>query len=291
MKIVQGSEIEKRQLDNIRGGEVFTRGLLHGEIGPENFSLVLYDADETFYSPRHHHTFDQYRYQLDGDADFDNDGKMPAGTLGYFPEGVYYGPTSASGKHTVAVFQFGGPSGCGYMDIDQVREAREALKQMGTFKDGVYHRNPGVEGKITQDAGEAIWEHVNQRPIVYPRPQYDKPIIMNTDHYPWRKLPTSTGVEQRTLGTFTSCQIVAAQYRLQPDASFEGVGRGIYLAESGAGRVGDEAMSELTAVYLEKDEVITFSAEKVTDLLYVGLPVLADMNDLSGQPQTASAAA
>lgn len=126
MQIVQGNEVPKLELDNIRGGEVFTRSLMSGERGPDHFGLVLYYAGDDFFSPRHHHTFDQFRYQLDGEADFEHDGKMRQGTLGYFPEATYYGPTRGGG--TVAVLQYGGPSGSGYMDIGQVKKLEKRLE-------------------------------------------------------------------------------------------------------------------------------------------------------------------
>src|SRR5437016_412877 len=61
-------------------------------------------------SPRHHHTFEQIRYVLGGEVEYA--GKTyGAGWLGYFPEGVFYGPQAQLGPGRGIVLQFPGPSG------------------------------------------------------------------------------------------------------------------------------------------------------------------------------------
>ena len=52
---------------------------------PGNFHLGIGQQDGDFASPRHRHNFDQFRFQLEGTMNFDRNGKMTAGTLGYFP--------------------------------------------------------------------------------------------------------------------------------------------------------------------------------------------------------------
>ncbi len=291
MQIVQGNKVPKTELDNVRGGSVFIRSLLRGEGGPEHFSLVVYYMQGDFHSPRHHHNFDQFRYQLEGFSDYDQDGKMSPGTLGYFPEGAFYGPTiDGAGEPTVtATFQFGGASGSGYMDIEQVKEAREALKAKGTFDKGVYRRSDDLDGTRSQDAGDAMFEYIHAKPRVYPDPQYDKPIMINTHNFPWRTLP-ATGVAERSLGTFTSACIRTAQYRLLPGATHEAVGRGMYLTLSGKGRVGDQPLADLTAMYLDEGEVVSLRAEDLTEVLFVGLPSRASMTDTMSSPVSEPAA-
>src|SRR3954463_16009033 len=53
------------------------------------FSWNSYDVG--YSTPRHRHTFDQYRYALIGKRMID-DGYLEPGECGFYPEGVYYGP-------------------------------------------------------------------------------------------------------------------------------------------------------------------------------------------------------
>lgn len=114
--------------------------------------------------------------------------------------------------------------------------------------------------------------------------------MINTPNFPWREVPGSPGVAERALGTFTSCYIRAAQYRLQPDAAFEAAGRGIYLTLSGDGRVGDEALAELTTVYLDEHEAVTFTADELTEVLFIGLPLRSLMTDVISEQEPEAAA-
>jgi hypothetical protein len=99
VKIVQGDEVEwKRGLQH-RGGTFHYRHLLEGKPGSiGNFHLGIGEQDGDFASPRHRHNFDQFRFQIEGTMNFDRNGKMAAGTLGYFPEGAAYGPQTSEGR-------------------------------------------------------------------------------------------------------------------------------------------------------------------------------------------------
>ena len=114
MKIEQGDELQwERGLEH-RGGMFHFRNLMEGEPGTiDNFQLSMGRASGDFYSPRHHHNFEQIRFQLEGEADFARDGKMTQGMVGYFPEGAFYGPqTQAPGSAPITiVLQMGGASG------------------------------------------------------------------------------------------------------------------------------------------------------------------------------------
>ena len=254
-----------------RQGAWERRRVMRGGGARDGFSLVIYYHDGSFYSPRHHHNFDQFRYQLDGVADFDRNGKMRPSTLGYFPEGAYYGPTSGP-AHTVAVLQFGGPSGQGYLSSDQRRGAMDILREQGRFERGVFRRNADLEGKRNQDSFEAIWEAANGRKLVYPTPQYDSAVMIATDAVPWRPTPGAPGLREKHLGTFTDCKIKAARYGLDIGMSFAAEGRGIYMVLSGKGRLGEEPFEPLTTVYLDDGETAEFRAETPTDILLMGMP-------------------
>lgn len=285
MQIVQAAEMPiKMRESSGRVGSYGVRDVLQGEAGtPGNFSFKIYNQNGSFASPRHRHNFDQFRYQIEGDADFSRTGKMKRGTLGYFPEGAHYGPQSGS-PHVVAVLQFGGPSGSGYLSSGEHRGAAEELRKTGAFEGGIYRRNEGIEGKRNQDAYEAIWEHVMQRRLAYPKPQYDDPILMETPHYPWLPLEGYPGVAERALGTFTSCKIRAAQYKLEPGAEFRAGGRGIYLFLSGGGALGNDKYRDMTTLYLDAGEDALIGAVTDTEVVLMGLTDAALIAPAPGEP-------
>jgi hypothetical protein len=274
MQIVQGDEMPiDADASNVRGGALKKRILITGERGTAgNFKFGLFAQTGDFLSPRHRHNFDQFRFQLEGDCDFDRNGTMKPGSIGYFPEGAYYGPQSSSGPNLVVVVQFGGPSGSGYMSQEQVDATYEEMKQFGTFDQGIYRRNEGVPGKKNMDSFHAVWEYANRRPLVYPKPQYTDPIVMNPDAVRWLPLTDSPGVEEKALGTFTDCRIRCGRYRLAPGASLSASGRGLFLVLFGKGTVEGRPMRRYTAAYLKDGEQATFSAEETTEIQLLGLP-------------------
>ena len=132
MRIVQGDQVAPEPAVRHRGGTLQARVLLEGTpctLG--NFQLSLGATGEDFLSPRHRHNFEQYRTVLEGRFDFGQDGFMTEGMVGYFPEGVYYGPQSSSDNTIAAVLQFGGVSGSGYLSAREVNAGMEELKQFG----------------------------------------------------------------------------------------------------------------------------------------------------------------
>lgn len=274
------------------GREIFDPTVLQRDGSrPDSFYFgISYANPGDFMTPRHHHNFDQMRYLIEGRWQ-DPAGVMEAGWLGVFPEGTYYGPQDQpDDRGTVLVIQFGGASGAGYVDKNLMRKASAELKAMGTgkFEGGVYRRNPGVEGKPVQDAYEAIWEHVKQRPIEYPEPQYASPVLIDSNVFPWRPLKGVTGVEEKALGTFTSCQYRVARYRLAAGAEFVATGRGVYFVLSGAGKLESGPFRDQTSLYLEEGEQASFIASQISDVLYLGLPRMALMQ-LQDAPQAAAA--
>jgi hypothetical protein len=265
------------------GREIFDPGVLERDGSrPDNFYFgISYAKPGAFMTPRHHHNFDQMRYMIDGRWQ-DPAGVLESGSLGIFPEGTYYGPQDKKeDAGTVLVIQFGGASGAGYVDKNLMRKAIAELKAQGdgTFQDGVYRRNPGVDGPPEQDSYEAIWEHVKQRSIKYPEAQYPTPIFIDTNAFPWTPVEGVASVEEKALGTFTSCQYRVARYRLAPGAAFTAAGRGVYFVLSGAGELEGGPYREQTALYLEEDESATYTASPTSDILYLGLPRMALIQD------------
>ena len=288
MKIVQGDQVEwVRGLEH-RGGTFHFRHLIDGEPGTiDNFSLSMGRNDKDFVSPRHRHNFDQFRFQLEGDLNFARDGKMTPGMVGYFPEGASYGPQTSEATAMTIVLQFGGASGGGYLSRQESKQATTELKQLGTFDGGVYRRNDDAPGKRNLDGFQAIWEHVNKRPLQYPKPRYPQPIMMDRAHYDWVAMPGKQGVSEKLLGVFTERRTEARMLRLDPGASWRATGRGIYVAYRGAGRVGNEPLRTFTTVFLDHDESVSIVASDETELLHLGMP---DLRGLAMQPGHAVAA-
>ena len=260
------------------GREIFDPTVLNrdGE-RPDSFYFGLSTgAPGMFSTPRHHHNFDQMRYMLEGHWE-DPAGVLKPGSLGVFPEGTWYGPQKDDSWGTVLIIQFGGASGAGYVDKNLMRRAAAELKQKntGVFEDGSYKRNPGVEGPPVQDAYEAIWEYVKGRPMEYPEAQYPTPIFVDSNVFPWTPVEGQEGVEEKALGTFTSCQYRVARYKLTPGTTFLAKGRGVYFVLSGEGRLADGPYRDQTSLYLEEDEQATYVASKESDILYFGLPRMA----------------
>ncbi len=289
MKIVHGDQIEwVRGLEH-RGGTFHFRHLIDGEPGTiDNFSLSMGRNDKDFVSPRHRHNFDQFRFQLEGDLNFDRDGKMTPGMVGYFPEGASYGPQTSEATAMTIVLQFGGASGGGYISRQESKRATNELKALGTFDGGVYRRNEGVPGKRNLDGFQAIWEHVNGRPLQFPKPRYPQPIMMDSSRYDWVAAPGDASVAEKLLGVFTERRAEASMVKLAPGASLRATGRSIYFVCSGSGRVDGEPLRRFTAVFLDHGETATLTADAETEMLHFGMP---DLRGLAVSPGYAAVAA
>jgi hypothetical protein len=281
MKIVQGDELEwVRGLEH-RGGTFHYRNLMEGTPGTiDNFQLNMGRNDKDFVSPRHRHNFEQFRFQLEGDLNFARDGKMTPGMVGYFPEGASYGPQTSEATAMTIVLQFGGASGSGYLSRREVKQGMEELKQSGTFAGGVYRRYPGVPGKRNVDGYQAIWEHVNHRPMQYPKARYPGPIMMDAADFRWVPATEFSGVHEKLLGVFTERRAQASFFKLEPGATLRGAGRAIYVIYAGGGRVDAQPMRRFTTVFLEHGERASFAADEATEMLHLGLP---DLRDLAAQ--------
>jgi hypothetical protein len=230
-----------------------------------------------FNSPRHRHNFEQIRYQLEGALDYGRDGKLVAGMVGYFPEAVYYGPQSQDPDVAckTIVLQFGGGSGSGYLSQAEVQAGMRELREEGEFKDGVFRRRADVEGRRNVDGYQAIWEHVNGRPMDYPKPRYPQPIFMDPANYEWVPVAGAPGVAEKLLGVFTERRSETGLIKLDAGASYVARVKGVYVVTRGAGAVSSEPLRPLTTLYLGPGETATVTAREEIELLHFGLPNLA----------------
>jgi hypothetical protein len=280
MKFVQGDQLTfVRGLEH-RGGIFHSIILMEGEPGTVgNFQLSYGKIGGDFFSPRHRHNFEQIRYQIMGTLDFARDGKLEEGTVGYFPEGVAYGPQTQDSGSDVAtiVLQFGGASGSGYLSQDEVRAGAATLRSEGEFKDGVFRRRADMPGKRNVDGYQAIWEHVNGRAMAYPKARYSRPFMMNPAHYSWVPVEQTPGVAEKALGVFTERRGSASFLKFSSGSKHEAFGRAVLLVLSGNGRAGDHELRHLTTIYLDRGERIDLEAHEPMLVLQYGLPNLAGL--------------
>ena len=173
------------------------------------------------------------------------------------------------------MIQFASASGARYLSQDELYRAFDGVKEIGHVEKGVFYRKEGLPGKKTLDSFQAVWEYANEQPLVFPKPQYADPVLMDTTHYRWMPLDGAPGVEEKSFGTFTDCKIRAASYKLDPGASLTATGRGIYFVLGGSGKLEGGPYRKFTAILLEAGESATFTAAETSEIHLFGLPDIA----------------
>ena len=143
MELVDGSLLtyDETMLKHRGAGLAFKNLFLGDENDiPNNYYFVL-AKQESFYSPVHHHNFDQFRFvtKAGGPISILPDLDVHPGELCYHPEGVYYGPQNdGEGVKEVLVLQFGGASGQGFVSHRHLKESQEKLGKVGRFEKGKF---------------------------------------------------------------------------------------------------------------------------------------------------------
>jgi len=278
MKIVQGDITEPKAASFHRGGSVTYAYLLDGdESSPvDNYSLVIARTPGRF-SPRHRHNFEQFRYQLDGTANYGRTGKLKPGMVGYFPEGVHYGPQTQDENETLTmlVLQCGGATGSGYPGRQATLRAQHELREKGKFKDGIFFRNEDEPGKRNVDGFQAIWEHLNHRPLVFQKPRFDVPVLMHPENFQELPVEGASGVFEKPMGAFTEARSEVGMTRIEKGASYRPTGkRDIFFVVSGQGVVEGEPLRRFTTVFLDFGERATLKADEEITLLRIRMPDL-----------------
>jgi len=268
---------------DFRGNPKDGQILLMGEDdAPGNYRLSFSRQVGPFFSPRHAHNFDQIRIVLGGGAmNYGPDQWIQPGEIAYFPEGTPYGPQDYDTPRYGMTFQFGGASGSGYISLQRMNEGMEALKAFGTFEKGVFHRSGDLPAGVRRerDSYEAVWEHVNGRPMQYPKPRYDEPVLMKPRHFDWLDDPDQPGVATKHLGTFSERRLEISMLHVLPGASARIAARrstqlGVVI--DGTGRAGAYELRPLAAFSVERDEGALLTAATELELLVVGLPIFAE---------------
>lgn len=181
---------------------------------------VMYRANYGFVpagpgSPRHHHNFEQLRFVLDGKWEYGRRQRFGAGWLGFFGEGVFYGPQQCLEDSHQIVIQYPGPSGARFISqADERRVQREMVEQGIRFEDGLCLWPDSKK----QDGSEALWEYWSGQKLTYPKPRYDEQIWLNTELFPWQ--PSGVpGIAIKRLAYFDACGPAVALIRMDPGSS------------------------------------------------------------------------
>ncbi len=269
--------IETRELtqfaNQIREGVIRSYRILEGDGGPNNYSVRLVNISGKFFSPRHRHNFDQVRFQLEGEFDYDSDGSLRAGAAGYFPEGVRYGPQTSDGETWNLLVQFGGASGEGLTpEREEDRAAGELKAKGGRFENGVFTWFKPDGTKVNQDAYEAVWEQIHQRPLVYPKARYERPVLMNCAHYDWLPLAGASGVSVKVLGIFSERQTKLELVQVDAGVNLELEPNSLYFAIAGVGTVNAMRYSPRTTIRTEPQDVVRLSAGERSQFVHLRLP-------------------
>jgi hypothetical protein len=280
MKIVQASEMTWRgnQLRH-RKGRILIKRLMEGEAGsPENYGLHIGRESAEFFSPRHRHPWDQIRYCIAGSVPIGPGKTVDAGEIGYFPEGLHYGPQEGP-ERTVMVLQFGGASGKGYLNRDTVNRAYDELGEFGRFEKGVFRRNgaKGAAGKRNLDGYEAIWQHVTGKTLEFPPPRYTDPVIMKPAHFAWRDSGVA-GVRQKDLGRFSDRGTEVTVFRAEPGRRRVLPGADhlrVVFVMKGRGKCGRKDYKRHSALEFGAGETLAITPDTATELLVMTIPSVA----------------
>jgi hypothetical protein len=223
MRIVHADDVPYQKPNTKhREGDIAFKRLMQGTPGGvQNFEFLIAKTGDHYDGPRHRHNFEQIRLCLTGAMGKAKADTIAPGQIGYYPENCYY---QIDSRHSeIVLLQFAGPSGWGYLSYDQLYAASAELVKLGTFKEGVFYRHPSANlapgQKKQQDGYEAIWEHIHGRPIEYPKPRYEAPILMNPDNYPWVPQAGAAGVARRHIASFSERRVEIAEIQLEAGAT------------------------------------------------------------------------
>ncbi len=259
-------------------GSILFKHLLKGEPGsPENFMLILGRQDGDFLMPRHRHNFDQIRLPLLGDMNLGRGVVLREGEIGYFAEGLAYGPqddplgSARPGERIQLVLQFGGASAYGFMGIEQRRQARDELAKVGHFEGPYYLRADGKK----EWGLNTIWEHAFGSKLKYPRSRYKDVVIADPAHFHWHPVRGAHGVVRKFMGAFSERAVSIEMIKIAPGAmwsSTDPTARRLLVVLSGAGTAADQPLSYLTALQADAGEPLEIRASTGMELFVVGLP-------------------
>jgi hypothetical protein len=275
MQIAHRATAPRRGTSEHRPGGIGFVALLQGEQNSiDNFDFSISTTTDDYSTPRHRHNFDQIRYILKGEFSFDRGRVQKQHQLSYFCEGTHYEQKGVGATETL-VLQSAGASGSGYMSFEQLYTTARDLLRKGRFVDGVFTWNDAEGKKHNVDGYQAVWEEVHGRKLVYPKPRYDVPVILNPDNFDWVPCADSPAVSIRELGHFHERGLAVAQLSLPAGATYSVTGRpgrALLFVEEGSGTAAGEALHRHSAVRIERGETVRIDAAEPLILLQIRLP-------------------
>ena len=226
--------------------------------------------------PRHKHNFDQIRVCLEGGRqNFGANKWIAPGEIAYFPEGTPYGPERSNTERLSMTLQFGGASRNGFIGSARLHQAMDEMRASGTFEKGIFKRSGelGPGQKRNQDSFEAIWEHINQRKLVYPRARYGEPILFKPANFAWEA--DQPGLAKKKLGSFSG-RLQMTVVKVGPQAPGTQPDRGgiqVGFVLRGEGAVNGQELRKYSA-FSGRDD-LALSSRDGMELLLIGLPTFA----------------
>lgn len=275
MKIVNVDEVEWFEAIGHRGGGIRFRRLLQGEDkSANNFEFNIADVQSKYTTPRHRHNFDQVRFMLSGSFGFDNGQVQEEGTVGYFPEGCYY-EQQAEGASSTLLLQTSGASRAPYLSFNTVQKLVGELAETGKFKDGIYTTQRNGK-KVNKDGFEAVWEYATGQDLKYPKPRFNRPIIMNPRNFSYVDVDGEPGVARKMLGRFGERELEIGFLRMAAGSEHHFAGRRdgdcLLYVLSGGGKLGDREWSAGTAMHLSAGDEAALRAGADSEIYYLRLP-------------------
>lgn len=242
---------------------------------PGNFDLSVLHYIGKVYTPRHRHNFDQIRFPLVGKENYGPTRDLPERCVGFFPEGVHYGPQDKEANTEMLLLQFEGASRSGYVNSQQLRAARVALEKKGEYKNGVYSWVDEKGTKHNKDGHQAAWEYAMGKPLSYPAPRYAEPVILFPGNFQWQPIKDNARIKE--LGSFGEGRTHTRMLGLDSGSCSlpEQTQRTLAFVSQGTGTVGGQDVTERDAILLEPGERALFESKSGFEVLLVGLPKLA----------------
>lgn len=243
-----------------------------GEGTSFEFNVVNFEG-ENFFSPRHRHNFDQIRIGLGGTMDYGGK-KLTGRTIGYFPEGTFYGPLRVPEPSQQAIIQFDGASRCGYVNYVPLDKATAELRNEGEFKNGFFHP---LDGGPAIDAYQASWERAAGRAMEYPAPRFTEAIYLHIDSFGW--IATSNpGVHRKSLviAGERGTSLEMAKLESGSSMSIGSTGRTtLAFVLEGEASVEGEPLRRWAAAQSEDDTIDLVGVADETEVVLITLPQFA----------------
>ena len=213
MQTIHAADVEWGEVSGHRSGGIDFKRLLQGTPGtPDNFELSIVRTAGDYFTPRHRHNFDQVRLCLEGAMNYAPGKDLKAGTVGYFPEGTFYGPQSDTSTSIVLLLQMGGSAGYGFMSYQQLNAATRNYPISGISTAASSPARPPTAVSFARTATRRFGSTSMAAPSSIRRRAIEEPVIIHPDGFGW--LATrDPGFELKHMATFGERALNIGQIR------------------------------------------------------------------------------